>query len=289
MKKNKFGYLMLALIFISSGCGKKADTAVDQAIPVKVMEVKLETIQETLDYAGDIKGQEEALVYPRVSGKIVEKVKKEGDAVAKGEPIAYVDRDEVGFTFEKSPVESPMAGVVGRMDLDLGTQVTPQTAAALVVDMDKVKISVDIPEQYLPKISLGQAARITVDAYPQEIFSGQISQISPVLDTQTRAAPVQITIDNQDHRLKSGMFARTSLVLQERKSVPVVIKDAVLGQDPEIYVYLVSGDSAVLRKVKLGLEQNALCEVVEGLSPGDLVVTVGQQRLHDGAKVILEK
>jgi len=88
-----------------------------------------------------------AIIYPKVSGKIIEKLKNEGDSVVKGDVIAYIDRDEVGFKFEKAPVESPMNGIIGRVYVDIGTQVSTQTAVALAVRMDNVKIDLDIPEQ----------------------------------------------------------------------------------------------------------------------------------------------
>ena len=273
-----------------NGCGKKREAVKEEAaIPVKVRQVKCQDIRQTLDYVGNIKGQDEAVVYPKVNGKISEKVKEDGSPVIKGEVIAYLDRDEVGFKFEKAPVESPLSGIIGRVYVDIGSNITPQTPVALVVDMDRIKIDLDIPEKYLPKISLGQEARITVDAYPGEEFTGKVARISPVLDLETRAAPIEIIIDNQDHRLKSGMFARAKLVIQEYKNVPVILKEAIMGKAPDLYVYVVENNKAILRKITLGLRQGAYFEVSAGLKGGDLVVIMGQPRLRDKAEVSVEE
>ncbi|MFA6610744.1 MAG: hypothetical protein WCT15_07860, partial [Candidatus Omnitrophota bacterium] len=101
MKKNIICLLMiLALASGTAGCGKIAALKEQQeTIPVKIMKVELRDIKRALEYVGTIKGQDEAVVYPKVSGKIIEKVKEEGTMVNKGDIIAYIDRDEVGLKF----------------------------------------------------------------------------------------------------------------------------------------------------------------------------------------------
>jgi len=284
------GCLILGCLWLNLLAGCEAEKIVNEkpAIPVKVMEVELKTINDTLNYVGDVRAQEEVLVYPKVSGKVIEKIKDEGEAVRKQEAIFYVDRDQIGFKFEKSPVEVPLKGVIGRVYVDIGTSVTPQTPVALVVDMDKVKIELDVPEVYLAKVSLGQKARISVQAYPQEEFIGEVSKISPVLDLSTRTAPIEILVSNKDHRLRSGMFVKVELIIEEHNNVPVIIKEAVMGKDPDNYVYVADKNIVSQRRVRLGIRSGAYYEVVEGLKKGDVVVVVGQQKLFDGAKVEVE-
>src|SRR3989338_6143276 len=176
-------YILFFLIAVMAiaGCERRAPLKErSETVPVKAMKVVLKDLTRSLEYVGDIKGQDEAIVYPKVSGKIIEKIKEDGSIVQKGDVIAYIDRDEVGLKFEKAPIESPLTGVVGRVYVDIGSHVDAQTPIALVVNMDRVKISLDIPEKYLPRVSLGRLARIKVDAYPEEEFSGEVTRISPV-------------------------------------------------------------------------------------------------------------
>ncbi len=278
-------YLLFAIV----GCAKKQEAGKQgEIIPVKVMKVELRDMQQTIDYVGNIKAQDEAVVYPKVTGKVIEKIKEDGSPVDKGETIMFIDRDEVGFTFEKAPVESPLTGIIGRVYVDRGTSVAPQTPVALIVDMDKVKIELDVPEKYLPKVSLGQSAEISIDAYPEERFIGELLKISPVLDLDTRTAPAELLISNAEHRLKPGMFARLKLSIEEHKAVPVIIKEAIIGKQPNAYVYVVIDKTAHLKNIKLGMREGPYFEVTEGLKQGDLVVIMGQQRLRDGAKVKME-
>lgn len=270
-------------------CARKEDTAKTQeTVPVRAMRVELRDLSEMLEYVGDIKARDEAMVYPKVNGKIIEKIKEDGDPVVKGDTILYIDRDEVGFKFEKAPVESPLTGVVGRVYVDIGESVTTQTPVALVVDMDKVTIDLDIPEKYIPQVSVGQNAQINVDAYPREEFIGVVTKVSPVVDLATRSAPIEITVDNPQHLLKSGMFARVKLVLNQHKDVPVILKEALMGKQPDLYVYIVKDNKAVLRKVVLGLREGPYYQVKEGVKDNDLVVIMGQQRLKDGVSVSAE-
>ncbi|MFH0738823.1 MAG: efflux RND transporter periplasmic adaptor subunit [Candidatus Omnitrophota bacterium] len=282
--------ILLISIFMLFGCQQQQANkgSSSEAIPVKVIKVELRELNQILEYAGDIKAQDEVKVYPKVSGKIVEKVKEEGIAVSKGDIIAYIDRDEVGLKFEKAPVESPVIGVVGRIYVDIGTNVTSQTPIALIVKMDKVKINLDIPEIHLARIYLGQEAKIAVDAYAQESFLGKVTKISPVLNLENRAAPIEITIDNPQYQLKSGMFAKVSLVVEKRSRVPVILKEAVIGKAPDTYVYLIQNNKATMRKVELGIHDGPVYEVTQGLGAGDLVVIMGQQRLYENAQAVVE-
>lgn len=285
----RYGALSILLLaaLATPGCGRKAEEK-KETIPVRAMRIDTRSVSRTLDYASTIEAWDRAEVFPKVSGKILEKLKEDGAPVAKGEPIAYIDRDEVGFKFEKAPVESPLTGVIGRVYVDKGTNVTAQTAVAVVVDIDRVKVHLDVPEKFLPQVSIGQTARVRVEAYPEEVFTGTVSRISPVVETETRTAPVEIAIDNPGHRLKPGMFAGIQLVLDRRENVPSVVKEAVIGREPHAYVFVVNGGVARMRDVELGIHENDRIEVRKGLQAGDLVAVMGQERLRDGSAVSVE-
>lgn len=292
MKKIFFYILCLsASLALISGCGKATASVVpkEEVIPVKVMKVKLEDVSKTLEYVGNITGRDEAVVYPKVSGKIIEKVKEEGELVVKGDVIAYIDRDEVGLKFEKAPVESPLTGIVGRVYVDIGSNVTVTTPIALIADVEKVEIDLSIPESYLPKIGAGQKAVIEVDSCPGKEFIGKVTRISPIVDLQTRTAPIEITIDNEERRLQSGMFAKVNLIIEEHKNYPVILKEAIIGRMDPLYVYVIEDGKASLRKVTLGVRKGAYIEVLEGLREGESVVIMGQQKLRDGAQVMAEE
>jgi len=273
------------------GCAKKVPTKEEVTkIPVSVTEVRKGSLKETLFYVGDIKADDEAIIYPKVTGKIIEKLAKEGDSVKKGDILAYIDRDEVGFKFEKAPVESPIDGVVGKVYVDIGTSVSPQVPVGLVVNMDVVEVEVNVVERDLPKIREGQAAQLEADAYPDEIFEGMVERITPVVDLASRTATVQIKIPNEDHRLKPGMFARIKILVKERKDVLIIPRDAIILEDSSNYVFVVKDDNNVQRKkIEIGLNEDNKFEVIKGLDEGEIVVTMGNARLKDGDTVEIIK
>lgn len=277
--------IVLSLLFIT-GCQTKEKVKVQEAIAVSVYEVRLGTIQETIDYVGNIKAQDEAIVYPKVSGKIIQKIKEEGSFVNKDDAIAYIDRDEIGLKFEKAPVESPLDGIVGEVYVDIGSKVSPQSPVALVVNMEEVKVEINVIERDLPKIKLGQIAYVKVDAYPQEIFEGKVEKISPIVDLVWRTSPIEIEIPNSDYRLKPGMFARIKILIRGKQNVLIIPRDAIIKEDGLRYVFIVDKDNKVhQQKIELGLHENNKFEVINGLAEGQIVVTMGNIRLKEGDTV----
>jgi membrane fusion protein, multidrug efflux system len=282
--------LLAGAASIGAGCKeKKAVLNEEEKIPVRAQKVQLRDIAEAVEYVGDIRGVDEAKVYPKVSGKVMEKVKEEGAKVAKGDTLMYLDRDEVGMQYAKAPVESPLSGIVGRLYVDIGSNVSAQSAVALVMDMSKAKILLEVPEIHLPRVAVGQKASIRVDAYPGEVFEGTVTQVSPVVSLENRAAPVEILLDNADGRLRSGMFAHVALILQIHTGVPVVPKEAVLGKNSERFVYVVRSGKAKMAPVRIGVREGPQYEIKSGLAAGDMVVVVGQQRLREGVSVLVEQ
>ena len=282
----KFYFLLLLILFPICGCqSQETGQKVDDKIPVKVMRVEPMVLCEVLDYSGDVKAQDEALIYPKVSGKIIEKVRDDGSPVNKGEVICYIDRDEVGLRFQKAPVESTLTGVVGKVFVDIGENVNSQTPVAFVVNAEKAKVELDIPEKYISKISLLQEARVRVDAWPEEEFLGKITKISPVIELSTRSATIEVTVDNPERKLRSGMFAKVGIVLEEKQEALAIIKEAVIGREPDTYVFVIENNKASFKKVTLGIREGPYYEIKSGIKKGDLVVVMGQQKLYEGVLV----
>lgn len=289
----KVAFLILVLTVTIAGCerGKVPQKEVETAMPVKVVKVGKGNIREVLSYVGDIKAQEEIVIYSKVSGKLIEKRVKEGDRVKKGDVLALIDRDEVGFKFEKAPVTSPIDGTVGRVYLDKGTHIRPSsnmslgTPVALVVDMDTVRIKINVIERDFPKIKEGQRSEIKVDAYPGEIFTGEVERINPVIDLSSRTALAEIKIPNKDHRLKSGMFGRTEVITAKHEEVVVIPADAVTEEESSSYAFIVNDKKAHKRKLTLGIKQGNQVQVLDGIEAGEEIIIVGQKGLKDGSKV----
>lgn len=279
--------IALAGLIIFGGCkGQKEVKRIQKPVTeVKTVQLKKGTIRKTISLIGDINAEDEAVVYPQITGKVIKKFVKEGDFVKKQAQLLTVDRDKIGLKFEEAPVRSPINGIVGKIYVDKGANVSPTTPVAVVVSMDMVKVKVHITEEDLPKLNMDQKAEIRVDAYPGIVFVGQIRVISPVVDPISRKAEVKIFVPNKDHKLKSGMFARVEIIIKKRKNTLIVPQKAITEINGRQTVFVVDGSSAKAKAVKIGFRNKQNIEILDGLNEGDAVIIEGNYGLEDGAKI----
>ena len=283
--------LALVVIFKPKTSGPLDGVAKDVFL-VKQETVQKRTLKHELLMSGSIKALEEATLFPRVSGKLLKNVLREGDAVKKNQTVSLIERDEVGAVYEPVVVPSTITGVVGRVYLDPGANVTVSTPVALEVNQEKVRVAVDIPERYIGEIYKGQPATLRVDALPGKEFEAKLTIISPVVDSTSRAVAVEFYANNTKGLLKSGMFAKVDITLSEKEDAVSVSKQSVYTDEEtnETYVFVPSADgkTAVRRNVKTGFINSNHLEVSEGLSAGEQVLTF-TYGLKDGSKIELEK
>lgn len=209
--------------------------------------------------SGSLKALEEAVIYPRVNGKLLKNILREGDKVKKGQTISLIERDEVGAKYEPVVVPSTINGVVGRIYLDPGANVITSTPIALVVNQDTIRIAVDIPERYIGEISKGQTAWLTVEALPDQKFEAVLDLISPVVDSLSRSVAVEFKANNKDGKLMSGMFAKLDISLAEQKQALSLSKKNILeNADGSYYVLVPSqdGKTAEKKNIQVGFKNN---------------------------------
>lgn len=288
-----FGGLVLLRLTTTKPLAEKRPTmrgAVEKVM-VKVITVKREDLNLVLSYVGSLKAKDEVNVFSKVSGKLVEYTVNEGDSVQKGQTVALIDRDEIGLKYELAKVESPISGIVGKTLLDKGANISPSagltsgTTLAIMVNMDEMIVRINIPEPDIPYMKKGLKAVVQVDAYPEDNFSGEVFKVSEIVDPQTRTLPIEITIPNQDHRLKSGMFCRIKIIASQLKDRLVILQDALAQELGANYVFVVQDHTAKKKKVTLGIKEDSRIEILEGLKEGEMVIVFGQQGLKDGTSV----
>ena len=190
-----------------------------------------------------------------------------------------------GINLKNTTIRASIKGIISERFLDRGAFVTTTTPLIRIVAMDIVKVVVHVVEGELAQLRPGSTAEIRVDTYPDELFRGSVVRISPTVDPESRTAVVEIQVDNRDHRLKPGMFARVSLVLQRREGVLLLSRDSLLrqGNTPRVFVH--DSGRASLREIKVGLQGEGYVEVLVGLHEGDEVIVAGQYELTDGMPV----
>jgi membrane fusion protein (multidrug efflux system) len=154
-----------------------------------------------------------------------------------------------------------------------------------VESIDPIKLDFRVPEVFLSRIRVGQRLVVTVDAFPDRTFPGEIAAIDPAIDPVGRSIAVRAALPNRDGLLRPGLFARVRLTLREEPQAIMVPEAAIVPFGGRMLVMKVVDGKAQPQPVMLGLRREGRVQVTEGLAPGDVVVTAGQMKLQPGAAV----
>jgi len=193
------------------------------------------------------------------------------------ESIANLDRN--------TKLLSPIDGVITQKNFDNGDLATGQPIL-VVMQMQPVKILINISEEFFPQVKVGTPVEITLDIYQGKKFPGRVMLVHPTIDASTRTFQAEVRIDNPGMVIRPGMFARAKVDFgsKERVVVPdrAVIKQA--GTNDK-YVYVYENGVVSYTKINLGKRVDSIYEVIDGIEPGTEVVIAGQSQLIDKSKV----
>ncbi len=201
-----------------------------------------------------------------------------------------VQREVVANLKKNIEVRSPISGVVTARNYESGDLFAAQPILH-VMQIDPLKVVVNISEQYFPNVRLGMPVELMVDIFPDKTFTGAVSLIYPALDPATRTFKVEVRVPNADRTLRPGMYARTIFDLGEKQGalVPDVAIQKQVGT-AERYLYVIVGDSVAERRaVKPGRQVGDRVDVLSGVEPGEQVAVTALSKLFDGAKVTIKQ
>ena len=177
-------------------------------------------------------------------------------------------------------VTAPFAGTVIEKKATLGELASPSEPLFSVADLSRVWIQADLPEAALAKVRIGAAAKVTVPAYPGEVFSGRVGHIGAALDKDTRTVAARIEVANGDGRLKPEMFATATIEVAGDQREAIALPDAaivLMEGRPTVFVYAQGAYEA--REVEPGERSGGRTVLKSGLLAGDQVVTSGAYAL----------
>jgi membrane fusion protein, multidrug efflux system len=187
-------------------------------------------------------------------------------------------------------IHAPFEGVVGSRNVSPGQVISKNTTLTWLMDLDPLKVEVNVPERFLGRLQLGQTVEFPIAAYGNRVFTGEVYYISPYVEQTTRTAVVRARLANPEHELKPGMLATLEITLQVRDQA-VVISEAGLAQvqdDNRAVVFVVNAELTVeARNVMLGVRMPGEVEIRTGLRPGEMVMVEGMQKVGPGSKVTL--
>lgn len=183
-------------------------------------------------------------------------------------------------------IYSPLNGYVGERHLEPGALLNPSVPIVSVLNLNRVKTIVPISESDIKQIRTGLPAEIVVDAFPDLIYKGTITRISPYLNPETRSADVEIEIENRNHMLKPGMFVRSTIDARISETSLSIPRSALLTRGAMKGVYFPTQEdkrtTVFFQAIKIGRIDGAVVEVLDGLQEGMQVVSTGAQNLNEG-------
>jgi RND family efflux transporter MFP subunit len=208
------------------------------------------------------------------------------DAAAAALKQAEAARKMARINFDEAIIESPISGIVTAKHIDEGNMVAPGMPILTIQDMSKARIIFSVPERYLPRLVAGKTpVAVTPEAYTAEPIQTVVAKIYPAADRATRTTLVELLLDNAGQALRSGMFVKVVIEVDRATAVPVMPAAAILRQENDIVVFVADGPKAIRRVVQLGLLENNMYAVKDGLKEGDLVIIRGQHLLSDGDRI----
>jgi RND family efflux transporter MFP subunit len=188
---------------------------------------------------------------------------------------------------ENTYLRSPINGVVTARNYDKGDMYSMTQPIFVVQQIQPVKMLINISESLFTQVTKDMEFDIIVDAYPEEVFKGQVNLIYPTVSATTHTFPVEVVYQNTDQRLRPGMFARVTANFGTNHHV-VVPDVAVVKQmgSGEHFIYVLQPDNTVkYQLVEVGKRLGSRYEIISGINEGDIIVTEGQARLKDGVTV----
>ncbi|MEK7362399.1 MAG: efflux RND transporter periplasmic adaptor subunit, partial [candidate division NC10 bacterium] len=182
-------------------------------------------------------------------------------------------------------LRAPLAALVARRHVSAGEFIKENVPLFTLVVADPLKYTGTVSERYAPELRGGQALELTVEAYPGQTFSGQVTRVAPAVEVQTRSLSLEARVPNADGRLRPGFFAKGSVLTRRDQAVTFVPAEAVTYFVGITKVFVVTDGKAEERLVKPGARQGGWVEILQGVKAGEAVATTNLPQLFNGAPV----
>lgn len=182
-------------------------------------------------------------------------------------------------------VYSPISGYVSDRPVDLGEYVSPTMKVATVVSINPLRVRIDIPEQAMGSVRVGESVSVTVSAYTDRAFAGRIARISPNVSATSRTLTVEAEVDNGNGMLKPGQFATVKIMQPQSTPAVLVPIRAVRKEADASRVFVVKNGRTEQRLVQLGQTEGDLVEIKTGIAADELVATSNVELLSDGMAI----
>ena len=306
------------------------------SLPVKVVELKLEKLENNLNITGSLIPNEIVSLRPEVAGLVERVAFNEGEFVKKGTPLLYLNDDELEAQYDrlnytkklyesqenrqkqllsreaisqeeydivlnqyntnladlrlieaqlnKMVIRAPFDGELGFRQVSEGSVISSADVIASIVNVDPIKIEFSIPERYSNEIKVGFDIYFRANNLGEEA-KGMVYAIEPNVDAATRTLKIRAQSPNKDKQFLPGMFVRVRLVLNEIDNALLVPSESLIPELEGYKVFVANEAVIESRKVTIGQRSDTRVQILDGLTPGELVLTTGVLQARDGMPV----
>ncbi|MDR3219823.1 MAG: efflux RND transporter periplasmic adaptor subunit [Dysgonamonadaceae bacterium] len=203
---------------------------------------------------------------------------------------ARLDVENAVLNLEKMAVRAPFSGVIVNLPHYTADVKLDQGKPLLgIMDYSRMYMDINLPESAISYVKPEQTVHITHYTLPEDTLKGHIAELSPAISTETRTFRGKILIQNSELKLRPGMFVKADIIVNKADSSIIIPKDVIQSNHRQKYVYVVEKNTAVLREIKTGLEDENNVEILEGLNENDNLITKGFETLKDGSPVKVQK
>ena len=286
---SELGGVVSQIAFENGGTAKKGDLLLQldasaEEAQLKSAEADLELARSDLDRSRELVGR-----------KVISKA--EIDAAESKFKQKEGSVDQMRSMIAKKTVRAPFDGQLGIRQVNVGQMINSGQQVVQLTSLDSLFADFALPQQYLGQLTPGLEVHVTTDALPGHVFPGKVTAINSMVDSSTRNITLQATLDNPDHVLRPGMFAKAEVTLPEKHKALVVPGSAISYAPFGDSVFVIEKtkdektgkESQVIRQqfVRVGEGRGDLVAITQGLKAGETVVSTGVFKLRNGMTVTI--
>jgi len=234
------------------------------------------------EWEAALKSAEASLVLSKANFQRANEMAKTGAGTVRNldEARSKLLSDEAAVSLAKTKLEkavlvAPFAGVVGLRKVSMGAYVNAGAEIVNLEQIDPLKVDFRVPEGLLAQLRVDQKIVMQLDALPGKNVDGTVYAIDPLIDVNGRAIALRARVPNPDGQLRPGLFARVTLILESRPTAMFIPEAAIIPTGDSHMVLSVTGGKIAPRPVKIGMRTKGMVEILDGLTPTDVVISAG--------------
>ena len=255
-------------------------------VSVHAEQVEISTINRIYPATSVIESKRSYNVTSKTEGILNDIFFNESSFVKKGDRLfSILSTNSVGEII----ITAPFDGYVGITDFKIGDKLKNGDLLLTLDDMSYMKAFIYLPEKILPQIQDTIKFSASSKLFPNQVYSGVISNLDQRVDTESRTIKAYAIIKNNKDNLRPGLLMNINIILDEIPDSLLVPEQSILTSKDYSYVFIADDDTAKLKKVSLGITNNGKTQIIDGIKPNDFVITLGHEKLKDGSKIKIIK